>query len=193
MSNGSMKTRATIDKGNVEGGKRKAFLLGMLVVSLSSFILLFSSCSGGYSFTGASIPPGAKTISVATFPNYASTVNPQLSQKLSDDLRQMFASQTPLTVTDDDGDLQVSGEITGYDTRASALSSSDEVSMNRLTITIKVRFVNRVDPEADFEQTFSRYRDYAASRDFSSVESGLVSEIVAELCEDVFNKSVVNW
>ncbi len=193
MSNGSMKTRATIDKGNVESGKRKAFLLGMLVVSLSSFILLFSSCSGGYSFTGASIPPGAKTISVATFPNYASTVNPQLSQKLSDDLRQMFASQTPLTVTDDDGDLQVSGEITGYDTRASALSSSDEVSMNRLTITIKVRFVNRVDPEADFEQTFSRYRDYAASRDFSSVESGLVSEIVAELCEDVFNKSVVNW
>lgn len=193
MSNGSMKTRATIDKGNVESGKRKAFLLGMLVVSLSSLILLFSSCSGGYSFTGASIPPGAKTISVATFPNYASTVNPQLSQKLSDDLRQMFASQTPLTVTDDDGDLQVSGEITGYDTRASALSSSDEVSMNRLTITIKVRFVNRVDPEADFEQTFSRYRDYAASRDFSSVESGLVSEIVAELCEDVFNKSVVNW
>ena len=105
----------------------------------------------------------------------------------------MFASQTSLTVTPDDGDLQLSGEIVGYDTRASALSSSDEVSMNRLTITIKVRFVNTVDPDADFEQSFSRYRDYAASQDFSSVESGLVSEIVAELCEDVFNKSVVNW
>ena len=156
-------------------------------------VLLLAACTGGYSFTGASIPPGAKTISVATFPNYASTVNPQLSQKLSDDMRQMFASQTPLTVVPDDGDLQVSGEITGYDTRASALSSSDEVSMNRLTITIKVRFVNTVDPEADFEQSFSRFRDYAASQDFSSVESGLVSEIVAELCEDVFNKSVVNW
>lgn len=156
-------------------------------------VLLLAACTGGYSFTGASIPPGAKTISVATFPNYASTVNPQLSQKLSDDMRQMFASQTPLTVVPDDGDLQVSGEITGYDTRASALSSSDEVSMNRLTITIKVRFVNTVDPEADFEQSFSRFRDYAASQDFSSVESGLVAEIVAELCEDVFNKSVVNW
>ena len=148
--------------------------------------LLLAGCSGGYSFTGASIPPGAKTI-------YASTVNPQLSQKLSDDLRQMFASQTSLTVTSDEGDLQVSGEIVGYDTRASALSSSDEVSMNRLTITIKVRFVNAVDPDADFEQSFSRYRDYPASQDFSSVESGLVTEIVSELCEDVFNKSVVNW
>ena len=151
------------------------------------------ACSGGYTFTGASIPPGAKTISVATFPNYASTVNPQLSQKLSDDLRQMFASQTSLTVSNEEGDLQVSGEITGYETRASALSSSDEVSMNRLTITIKVHFVNTVDPDADFDQQFSRYRDYAASQDFSSVESGLVSEIVSELCEDIFNKAVVNW
>ena len=167
-----MKTRATI-----------SLLLALLV----------AGCTGGYSFTGASIPPGAKTISVATFPNYASTVNPQLSQKLSDDLRQMFASQTSLAVSEEDGDLQLSGEITGYDTRASALSSSDEVSMNRLTITVKVHFVNNTDPEADFDQSFSRYRDYAASQDFSSVEAGLVSEIVSELCEDIFNKAVVNW
>ena len=167
-----MKTRATI-----------SLLLALLV----------AGCTGGYSFTGASIPPGAKTISVATFPNYASTVNPQLSQKLSDDLRQMFASQTSLAVSEEDGDLQLSGEITGYDTRASALSSSDEVSMNRLTITVKVHFVNNADPEADFDQSFSRYRDYAASQDFSSVEAGLVSEIVSELCEDIFNKAVVNW
>jgi len=95
--------------------------------------------------------------------------------------------------TTDDGDLQLEGEITGYDTRAAALSSADEVSMNRPTITIKVRLTNTVDPDASFEQSFSRYRDYAASRDFSSVESSLVSEIVTELCEDVFNKSVVNW
>ena len=152
-----------------------------------------TACTGGYSFTGASIPPGAKTIAIATFPNYASTVNPQLSQKLTDEPIQMFSSQTPLTVTSNEGDLQLSGEITGYDTRASALSSGDEVSMNRLTITVRVKFVNTLDPEADFEQQFSRYRDYAASQDFSAVESGLMSEIVTELCEDIFNKSVVNW
>ena len=152
------------------------------------------SCTGGYSFTGASRPPRAKTSSVTPFPNYATNVNPQLSQKLTDELTQMFSSQTQLSVLNDgEGDLQVSGQITGYETRASALSSSDEVSMNRLTITIKVKFVNTIDPEADFEQQFSRYRDYAASQDFSSVESGLMSEIVSELCEDIFNKAVVNW
>ena len=113
--------------------------------------LALGACTGGYSFTGASIPPGAKTISVATFPNYAPTVNPQLSQKLTDELMQMFSSQTSLSVTTAEGDLQLSGEIVGYDTRASALSSSDEVSMNRLTVTVKVRFVNQIDPDADFE------------------------------------------
>ena len=156
--------------------------------------MLLASCTGGYSFTGASIPPGAKTISVATFPNYASNINPQLSQKLTDELTQLFSSQTQLSVLNDgEGDLQISGQITGYETRASALSSSDEVSMNRLTITIKVKFVNTIDPDADFEQQFSRYRDYAASLDFSSVENSLMSEIVSELCEDIFNKAVVNW
>jgi len=163
------------------------------LVVVACCLALLGGCSGGYSFTGASIPPDAKTISVATFPNYASTVNPQLSQKLTDDLRNLFASQTSLNVVNGDGDLEVSGEITGYTTRAAALSSSDEVSMNRLTITIKVTFVNNKDPEANFEQSFSRYRDYNASLNFSSVESSLVEEIVGELCEDIFNKSVVNW
>ncbi len=157
-------------------------------------VWMLTACTGGYSFTGASIPPGAKTISVATFPNYAPIVNPQLSQKLTDELMQMFSSQTPLDVmSSEGGDLHVEGEIVGYETRAAALSSNDEVSMNRLTVTIKVRFTNNIDPEANFEQQFSRYRDYPASRDFSSVESSLVGEIVTELCEDVFNKSVVNW
>ena len=156
--------------------------------------MLMAACTGGYSFTGASIPPGASTIAVASFPNNAATVNPQLSQKLTDELRNMFSGQTSLSVlTTGDGDMELSGEIVGYETRASALSSSDEVSMNRLTITIKVHFVNNIDHDADFDQSFSRYRDYAASQDFSSVESGLMAEIVTELCEDVFNKAVVNW
>lgn len=156
-------------------------------------VALLVSCKGGYSFTGASIPPNAKTISVVTFPNYASLVNPQLSQKLTDDLRNLYASQTSLNVVNGDADLEVSGEITSYSTRAAALSSNDEVSMNRLTVTIKVKFVNNCDPDANFEQSFTRYRDYNAQLNFSSIESSLVSEIVSELCDDIFNKSVVNW
>jgi hypothetical protein len=156
-------------------------------------LLTLGGCTGGYSFTGASIPAEAKTISITQFPNYATTVNPQLSQKLYDGLQQMFSSQTSLNVTSDDGDLQITGEITDYSTRASSIGSDDNVATNRFTITIKVSFTNRFDSKADFEQTFSRFKDYAASRDFSSVEQSLTDEIVTELCEDIFNKSVVNW
>ncbi len=173
MNNASMKTRG--------------------IISLLAAVLLMVACSGGYSFTGASIPPGAKTISVETIVNLASTVNPQLSQKMTDELKNMFASQTPLDVTTDDGDLQLSGEITNYETRTAALSSNDEVSMNRFSITVRIRFTNTIDPDASFDQSFSRYRDYSASLDFSAVESNLVVEIVNELCEDIFNKAVVNW
>ncbi|MBO4599647.1 MAG: LptE family protein [Bacteroidales bacterium] len=166
---------------------RRLFLL------LFPLMLLTAGCSGGYSFTGASIPVEAKTISIKQFPNFASTVNPQLSQNLYDGLQQMFSSQTSLNVIGDDGDLQISGEITDYSTRASSIGSDDNVATNRFTITIKVSFSNRFDPKSDFEQSFSRFKDYSAERDFSSVEQGLVSEIVTELCEDIFNKSVVNW
>ncbi len=172
---------------------RQTFVRWRIIATLLIAISALGGCSGGYSFTGASIPPDAKTISVTTFPNYASTVNPQLSQKLTDELRNMFQSQTNLTVVNGEADMEVSGEINGYSTRASALTSGDDVSMNRLTITIKVKFTNKYDEKANYEQQFSRYRDYNATLNFSSVENGLMGEIVTELCEDVFNKAVVNW
>ena len=93
----------------------------------------------------------------------------------------MFASQTNLNVIPADGDLQIEGQITDYSTRASSIGSDDNVATNRF------------DEKADFEQSFSRFKDYNAARDFSSVEQALVDEIVTELCEDIFNKSVVNW
>lgn len=163
------------------------------VILIPLVALLLGGCSGGYSFTGASIPVEAKTISIKQFPNYATTVNPQLGPKLYDELQQMFSSQTSLSVTSADGDLQLSGEITDYSTRASSISSTDNVATNRLTITIKVKFSNKFQPSADFEQSFSRFKDYNANLDLSSVEQSLMSQIVTELCEDIFNKSVVNW
>ena len=154
---------------------------------------IFSGCTGGYSFTGASIPPDAKTISIHNFPNYASLVNPQLSQILTDGMRNTFASQTSLNVVNSDGDMDISGEITGYTMQPTAITGNDQAAMNRLTITIKVKFVNTKDPKSSFEQSFSRFKEFSAQLNFSSIENSLVEEIVNELIDDVFNKSVVNW
>ena len=169
----------------------KRFVLIFNIFIIALFIL--EGCTGGYSFTGASIPPDAKTISIQNFPNYASLVNPQLSQVLTDGLRNAFSSQTSLNLVDYDGDLDIKGEITNYTMQPTAITGTDQAAMNRLTIPIKVVFVNTKDPNANFEQSFSRYKEFSAQMNFSSVESSLVEEIVNELIDDVFNKAVVNW
>lgn len=154
--------------------------------------LLLSSC-GIYSFSGASIPAEAKTVSVQYFPNNAQLVNPLLSNTLTNALNDIFVNQTTLQSVAQNGDLALEGEITGYSTSPIAITGNQTAAMNRLTVTVNVRFTNKYDESKSFEQSFSQYQDYPSGQDLSSVQDVLVEEIVNNLCEDIFNKAVVNW
>ena len=167
----------------------------MKVIKAVYFLLfiVFAGCSGGYSFTGASISPDVKTISISTFPNNASLVQPQLSQLFSDGLRNKFRTQTSLRLVDFDGDLSIRGEIIGYTTSPVAIQSNDQAAMNRLSITVKARFVNTKDTKANFDQSFTRYADYNSSQNLSDVELTLIKQINEELIDDIFSNSVANW
>lgn len=165
-----------------------------LYILFGFFALALISCSMNYSFTGASIPPEVKTISIAQFPNNAPLVNPTLSQELTDALRDKFQSQTSLTIVNQNGDLQIEGEIVDYNTRPAAIQSDDVAALNRLTITIRVTYTNTFDDTQSFtNQSFSRYEDYDSGSDLTSVSESLVPLIIESLVEDVFNKTVVNW
>lgn len=169
---------------------RKNFILFFWVILSSQ--LFFSSC-GVYSFTGASIPPEAKTISITTFPNKAEIVQPALSQIFTEKLKDRFASQTNLSQVPRNGDLHIEGEITAYTTEPIAISGDQQASMIRLKITINVRFFNKFDAKSNYETAFSKYQDYPSSQDLRSVEENLIDLITNDLVEDIFNKSVVNW
>ena len=147
---------------------------------------------GIYSFSGASIPAEAKTISVDYFPNHAQLVNPLLSDNLTTALRDAMNNQTTLDMVETGGDLAFEGEITDYRTTPVAITGQT-AAMNRLTITVKVRFSNRIDDTKDFEQTFSRYEDYPSNQDLNSVQASLTATIGDQLVEDIFNKALVNW
>ncbi len=162
------------------------------IVVILSLMLLVTSC-GFYSLTGASIPAEAKTVSVQYFPNNAPLVHPQLSNTLTNALRDMFMTQTTLEQVDHDGDLAIEGEITDYSTYPVAITGDQTAALNRLKITINVRFYNRFDDSKDFETTFSQYEDYPSKQDLNSVQDELIELIVKKLAEDVFNKAVVNW
>ena len=151
-----------------------------------------TSC-GIYSFTGASIPSEAKTISVQYFKNKAATVQPTLSQVFTERLKDMFLEQTNLTLSENEGDLSFSGYISKYQIKPMAIKANETAGQNRLTIAVKVTYNNSFDAKNNFEKTFSRYRDYDSSQNISDIESTLIEEITNELAEDVFNKAFVNW
>ena len=161
----------------------------ILTILLSIFL---TSC-GIYSFTGASIPTEAKTISVDYFNNKAATVQPTLSQVFTERLKDMFLEQTNLSLSENEGDLSFSGYISKYQIKPMAIKANETAGQNRLTIAVKVTYNNSLDSENNFEQTFSRYRDYDSAQNISDIENTLIEEITNELAEDVFNKAFVNW
>lgn len=162
------------------------------IVVMLTCCLFLSSC-GIYSFSGASIPAEAKTVSVQYFPNNAQLVNPLLSNTFTNALNDMFVNQTTLQSVAQNGDLALEGEITGYSTSPIAITGNQTAAMNRLTVTVNVRFTNKYDESKNFEQNFSQYQDYPSGQDLSIVQDALVEQIVEDLCQDIFNKAVVNW
>jgi hypothetical protein len=168
----------------------------MLRIVLPLALLLMAEGCGvkmKYSFTGASIPIEAKTISVATFQNRASLVQPGLTQAVTDALIDICRAQTNLNIVSSGGDLSFEGDITDYKTQPLTVSGDEQAAMNRFSITVRVKYVNIFNEENSFDQSFTRYQDYNSALDLSAVEASLTEEIVKMLIEDVFNRAFVNW
>lgn len=150
------------------------------------------ACTGGYSFTGASIGE-AQTIHVKKIPNRAAIVQPTLSNSLTEALKDRFVNQTSLELVNSNADLNFEGTITGYRVTPKSFQGNETAALNRLTISVKIEFTNSLEPDKNFESSFSRYADFESSQSLSSVEESLIDEIVEQLTEDIFNKAVVNW
>ncbi len=164
-----------------------------LLILLCAAVTLFAACTVKYSLSGASIPPDAKTFSVAYFPNNAPMVAPILSATMTDELTQRFASRTNLVQVEEGGDFAFEGEIVGYSSTTSSVSSGDYALQNRLSITVKVKFTNAIDDKMSFNKNFSAYADYDSTKLLNEVESELIPQIVEQLVTDIFQAAASNW
>ena len=177
----------------------KIYLTNIRIQAFAAILLLFTAfgCQIKYTMSGASISPEVKTVFIDFFRNRSKVVNPTLSQSFTEAMKDKFVNETSLTLNTDQGDLEFSGEITGYDIRPLSIQKSetgrDFASMNRLTITVKVIFVNNKDHDQDFNTTFSAYYDWDSSKSINQVENEAVQVINTQLIDDIFNKSVANW
>lgn len=170
---------------------------------ISVYLTIFLTGCGVYSFTGANISPDIKTISIQTFYDEVGTGPPNLSQLFTEKIRDYYQQNTSLSIVTNEGDLQLEGSIVGYRLtpmapRASGsqnFENTDIAALQRLTITVKVTYLNTQDDSYDFEgQNFSFYQDYDPEKeDFNSIEATLVEEIYDAIVLDIFNASVANW
>lgn len=163
----------------------------LLLIFLPFILFTFAGC-GVYSFTGASIE--GSSINIRTLDNKARNVVPTLSPALTSKIRSRILSQTGLSpVTTETADYDISGAITQYNVSVTGVQNTQTASQNRLTISVQIKFKNRLNEKANFTETFTRFADFAANQTLQSVEGKLIEEIGDQLANDIFNKAFVNW
>ncbi|MCB0769326.1 MAG: LptE family protein [Flavobacteriales bacterium] len=155
-------------------------------------IVLLSSCRVNYLFTGGDVGD-ARTITVEQFEGRAPLSTPNSVRIFSEELRTLLLAQTPLKLKQEEGDVQYSGAITGFDVQPVSIQANETAALNRLTITVSVTYINTLDTKLNAEFSVSRFADYDSSQDLISVEQQLVADISKQLAQDIFERTLGNW
>lgn len=167
--------------------KIKAFKSFALVLA----VLLCQSC-GTYTLSGASIPEEMKTISIQFFENNSALVIPYLSSQFTEALKERVRNQSRLTIERSDADANFEGRISDYSIRPSAIQGNERAGLNRLTITVSVKYTNALKPELSFEESFQAFQEFAGPLT-PSKEQELINLINRQLTELIFNRAFANW
>ena len=167
----------------------------MAVGMTLTITILLNSCSIRYQLDGASVDYNLiKTISIQDFPNYATLVNPVLSAQFSDALRNKYIRQTRLKIVESSADLELEGEITGYNIKGMAVKEDAFASMTELSVTVKIRYVNNKRPSDDIkDQSFTASKPFSNTETLDQVEDQLVTEIIDDLVDQIYNATLGNW
>ena len=175
-------------------GTNKVLSRTKVLIICSTLLLLLASCSISYKFNGANINyQTTHSISVADFPNNAPMVNPQLSNALTEGIRDLYQRQTRLQILRKGGDLELEGEIVGYDIAQGAIGADSYASESKLTIRVNVHFTNNIYPEDSFDKTYSASQTFDASRLLTDVQDELCAIIIQEIAENIYNDTVAKW
>ena len=157
-------------------------------------IVSFSSCSVSYKFNGASIDYSTtKTIEIADFPIRSAYVWGPMAPIFNNKLKDIYANHTKLIQVRRNGDLKIEGEITRYDQRNKSVSAEGYSAQTELSMTVNVRFTNNKNHAEDFEKQFTATSTYETTQTLNSVQEELVTQMVKEITDQIFNATVANW
>ena len=168
--------------------------LTLACIFISCFVLCMSSCSVSYKFNGASIDYSkTKSIQIVDFPIRSSYVWGPMGPMFNNELKDQFANHTRLVQVKRNGDLKIEGEITQYQQRNKSVSSEGYSAQTELTITVNVRFTNNANHAEDFEKSFTASQSYETTQSLQAVQEELVTLMIKDICDQIFNATVANW
>ena len=172
----------------------KQYGLTLLVVLITLVTPLATSCSVSYKFNGASIDYSkTKTIQIADFPIRSAYVWGPMASIFNNQLKDIYANHTKLIQVKRNGDLKIEGEISRYEQRNKSVSSEGYSAMTELSMTVNVRFTNNANHKEDFERQFTATSSYETTQSLNSVQEELVTQMVKEITDQIFNATVANW
>ena len=164
------------------------------MVVIAVLAVMMTACSVSYKFNGASIDyTKTKTIQISDFPIRSSYVWGPMGPIFNNQLKDQYANHTKLTQVKRNGDLKLEGEITKYEQRNKSVSAEGYSAQTELSITVNVRFTNNVKHDEDFERQFTAQQSYDSKLSLNSVQEELVTQMVKDICEQIFNATVANW
>jgi len=164
-----------------------------IIITLA-LLLLLNACSVSYKFNGASIDyTKTKTIQINDFPIRSAYVWGPMANIFNNQLKDQYANHTKLIQVKRNGDLKIDGEITHYEQRNKSVSSEGYSAQTELSMTVNVRFTNNVNHNEDFERQFTASASYETTMSLNSVQEELVTQMVKEICDQIFNATVANW
>jgi hypothetical protein len=174
-------------------GKRQRMTFLPLALCLLPLTLFLTTCSVSYKFEGGSVNYDyTKTIKITAFPN-RTPYYPQLTQVFDLALRKRFIEQTRLKEVNSNGDIEIEGEITGFDVKGMAVKDDAYSSRTRLTVTVHLQYANNKESGKNVDKTFSAFQEFDNTSSLDEVQDGLIKTIVDELVDMIYNSTIANW
>lgn len=183
---------ARSEKRGVRNGIQRVFKSYFVLFAFLAFAFILNSC-GIYSFSGTSLSPDIKSVTVLNFTMATAGGPSNLALQFNEKMKEYYQRNTNLALLPSNGDLQLEGNISGYEVIPAAPTANDQAALNRLTITIQVKFTNNKDEEKNFDQSFTFFKDFPQNQTLSQVESRLIPQILDQLVQDIFNKTAGDW
>ena len=157
-------------------------------------LLTLTGCSISYRFNGGTIDyTQIKSIAISDVTNRAAIVCPRFAASFTEALKDMYTSRTRLAQRRGEADLELECTITGYDLSTASVGQDNFADRTKFTVTMQVKYTNRVNPKESFDRSFTAYRDFRRDQQFNAVQDQLLAEITEDLTKQIFNATVENW